>query len=148
MEPRLREWATFQSAEPISLHWAVNYWHQNPPGTDVDFPVATEWNAASFNDFYGDGQLVYPSPDGGLLASIRLEAIRDGIEDAEYFALLCKNDPTGRQRIWLTNQLNRLVRSHWEWNADEDLMNEIRGLVAERLQAVTADKPRDPARQK
>lgn len=36
----------------------------------------------------GDGYLVYPSPEGDPWSSIRLENIRDGIEDYEYFCIL------------------------------------------------------------
>ena len=34
------------------------------------------------------GNLVYPGPEGKLYASLRLENLRDGIEDYEYYALL------------------------------------------------------------
>ena len=39
----------------------------------------------------GDGYLIYPSPEGDPWSSIRLENIRDGIEDYEYFAMLREN---------------------------------------------------------
>jgi hypothetical protein len=38
----------------------------------------------------GDGLLVYPGPDMTPYSSIRLEAVRDGVEDYEYLALLAR----------------------------------------------------------
>jgi hypothetical protein len=38
--------------------------------------------------YNGDGQLIYPGLDGEPWSSIRMECIRDGIEDFEYFAIL------------------------------------------------------------
>ncbi|MBC8443459.1 DUF4091 domain-containing protein, partial [PVC group bacterium] len=38
----------------------------------------------------GDGLLVYPGPNLTPYSSIRLEVIRDGIEDYEYLALLTR----------------------------------------------------------
>ncbi len=47
----------------------------------------TDWPPASYNDCNGDGSIICAGPDGPL-ATIRLENIRDGIEDNEYFWLL------------------------------------------------------------
>ncbi len=47
----------------------------------------TDWPPASYNDCNGDGSIICAGPDGPL-ATIRLENIRDGIEDYEYFWLL------------------------------------------------------------
>ena len=38
----------------------------------------------------GDGQILYPGKDMKPIPSIRLEIIRDGIEDYEYFVILEK----------------------------------------------------------
>ena len=46
------------------------------------------WNTFTCASFNGDGSLIYPGPDGSPISSIRLECIRDGIEDYEYFCLL------------------------------------------------------------
>jgi hypothetical protein len=44
------------------------------------------WNSFTFSRYNGDGQLVYPWGDGDFLPSLRLEVIRDGIEDYELLA--------------------------------------------------------------
>lgn len=46
------------------------------------------WNTFTFSRYNGDGQLVYPWGDGDFLPSLRLEVLRDGIEDYELLALL------------------------------------------------------------
>jgi hypothetical protein len=56
----------------------------------------SEWDPASWrNDagvaHNGDGYLLYPGPDLQPLSSVRLENLRDGIEDYEYLWLLRDN---------------------------------------------------------
>ncbi len=70
------------------LYWAVNYYcHEtnwNLPGPR--WPQV-EWNGHTFGST-GDGQLIYPGPDMVPLSSVRLENIRNGIEDYDYYSLL------------------------------------------------------------
>ncbi len=47
----------------------------------------TDFNGASLNVYSGDGELVYPGADGPV-PTLRLKAIRDGLEDYEYLWLL------------------------------------------------------------
>jgi hypothetical protein len=42
------------------------------------------WVANAFRNYNGDGYLLYPGADLKPLSSIRLEALRDGLEDYEY----------------------------------------------------------------
>ena len=44
----------------------------------------TLWDSRTFHDFHGEGQLVYPGPEGQFFPSIRLETFRDGMDDYEY----------------------------------------------------------------
>lgn len=46
------------------------------------------WNTFTFSRYNGDGQLIYPGRNETPLPSLRLEVIRDGIEDYELLALL------------------------------------------------------------
>jgi len=67
------------------LYYAMMRWpHTTKPITDGPY---TDWPPVSFEDFNGDGSIACAGPDGPL-ATIRLENIRDGIEDYEYFRLL------------------------------------------------------------
>lgn len=61
------------------LYWSVNYWQNG-----------TEWRTSD-NDFYsGDGLLLYAGHRYGIygpIGSLRMEYIRDGIEDFEYLTM-------------------------------------------------------------
>ncbi len=67
------------------LYWQVNHWGSvNDPWTDMS---TVKW----INDFvYGDGSLLYNGNKVGIdgpVASLRLEAVRDGIEDFELLTM-------------------------------------------------------------
>jgi hypothetical protein len=66
------------------LYWSVNWWDKkfvNDPWQDMD-TIGT--------GFYGDGSLLYPGKNVGVdgpVSSLRLEVLRDGLEDFDYLAL-------------------------------------------------------------
>jgi hypothetical protein len=76
------------------LYWCVCYWNGLPnaasgkpcfPETPIRLKDLGTYKSYKVN---GDGVLVYPGPDRMPVPSVRLEIIRDGIEDYEYLALL------------------------------------------------------------
>ncbi len=69
------------------LYYAVNRWPLNEKV--ITGGPRTDWNPASFRTYNGDGSIMCAGPNGPL-ATIRLENIRDGIEDYEYYLLLRK----------------------------------------------------------
>ncbi|HNR40606.1 MAG TPA: DUF6067 family protein [Bacteroidales bacterium] len=67
-------------------HWSTNYfWRNVKRGEPVDnkWPN-TPWDSRTYYYYNGEGQLVYPGPEGATYSSIRLENFRDGMEDYEY----------------------------------------------------------------
>lgn len=67
------------------LYYAMSRWPlTKKPITNGPY---TDWPPASYMDCNGDGSVICAGPTGPL-ATIRLENIRDGIEDYEYFYLL------------------------------------------------------------
>jgi len=72
--------------------WATMEWAYNlREGEKVEAKWPNRpWQAMSHPAGNGDGQLLYPGPEGHPLGSIRLEIIRDSIEDYEYLYLLRK----------------------------------------------------------
>jgi len=67
-------------------HWSTNYyWRNTHPGKPMNekWPN-TKWDSRTYMDFHGEGQLVYPGPDGACIPSLRLEIFRDGMDDYEY----------------------------------------------------------------
>lgn len=94
IDHRILFWQVRQAGATGFLYWAVCYWHGLPmPSTDEphfpDVPLRFE-RLGTYNNFKdnGDGVLIWPGHDYQPLASIRLECIRDGIEDYEYLTLL------------------------------------------------------------
>ena len=67
-------------------HWSSNYyWRNVREGKPLDekWPNVP-WDSRTYYYFNGEGQLVYPGPDGIPYSSIRLENFRDGMDDYEY----------------------------------------------------------------
>lgn len=51
------------------------------------------------------GNLVYPGKNGELLPSLRLENLRDGLEDYEYLAMLKRLVAVGRRKCSASKEL-------------------------------------------
>ena len=95
-EHRVLFWQTWQRKATGFLYWCICYWRGVPsPSTGkkcwpkVPFRFKDVATYKSYKD-NGDGLLVYPGPNLTPYSSIRLEVIRDGIEDYEYLALLTR----------------------------------------------------------
>ncbi len=69
------------------LVWTVSRWNDNKPITSVP---ETGWSPESYPGDNGGGSYFCMGPDGRFLPTLRAEAIRDGIEDYEYFTMLKK----------------------------------------------------------
>ena len=69
------------------LYFAINMWRHNQ-GVPRQWPeIWDHWDTSWSNITNGMSALVYPGPNGTPLPSARLEAMRDGIEDYNYFAI-------------------------------------------------------------
>ena len=96
---RVLFWQTWQRRATGLLYWETDYWHgmmplkpDEPRWPDVPWD---QEKVATYREFKvnGDGFLIYPGPDWTPWPSVRLENIRDGIEDYEYLWLLRERDP-------------------------------------------------------
>ena len=69
------------------LYYKVTRWpnKQDPAITRGPF---LRWDPASYRDYNGDGSLLCPGAGGRPLPTIRLENIRDGLEDFAYVRVL------------------------------------------------------------
>ena len=76
MAYRIIPWMLWKHQITGLLYWCVNFWRVNPWHDTMTYP-----------DQNGNGSLFYPGEEGPV-ETIRLEVLRDGIEDYEYFALL------------------------------------------------------------
>lgn len=115
----MRTWLWQSWARDVKgvLCWAVDYWNQPAVRPDPRRPLnpyadPMTWNGRGVGYGNGDGRFFYPprsafadpdSADGELSSAgpnfdrpvpcQRVELLRDGIEDYEYFAILKKADP-------------------------------------------------------
>lgn len=89
---RIPTWVAWRHEMEGLLYWSMAYWWQpgfpdlwEEPRTYTNVWMGTEYH------YHGDGVLVYPAEKGGyegIAPSLRLKAIRDGLEDYEYLAIL------------------------------------------------------------
>ena len=91
IDHRLLVWQNWKYGVTGLLYWGTAVCGKNAAGEkrwpDVPWDPATFRNEAG-KAHNGDGQLIYPGPGAVPWPSIRLECLRDGIEDYEYFWLL------------------------------------------------------------
>jgi hypothetical protein len=88
LKTRLLHWVNFKYGLTGFLHWGGNFWMDKPYedlqpnwGGDLRLPA-------------GDDAITYPDPEGdGVFPSIRLEAMREGIEDYELLMVAAQRDP-------------------------------------------------------
>ncbi len=138
MAHRILPWMAWKYGATGLLYWCVNFWDGNP------------WeHPASFQeDQNGNGFLFYPSADGPV-PSIRLEVLRDGIEDYEYLYQLAELIQTaktsGRVDPTILAQAERLVHvdvtlveSPRNYSKDPDALLAQRRAIAEMIEQLHA----------
>lgn len=76
---------------------------------------------------HGDGLLMYPGPDGTPLSSLRLEAIRDGLEDYDYLYLLSERAKTDAKAAALLQEATQqLVTGVTSYDRDPNKLLDLR----------------------
>lgn len=113
VKPRLLHWLNYKLKATGYLHWGFNAYYQDvDPYADVERPLHKGGPLLPA----GDSWLVYPKP-GGVIDSIRHEAMRDGIEDYELLKLLHRKDPKSAQDL-VNDPEFRLTKSYAESNLE------------------------------
>ncbi len=79
------------------LYYKVTRWPNEDDAAITTGPFV-DWDPASYRDYNGDGSLLCPGPGGRPLPTIRLENIRDGLEDFAYVRLLEERMAAARER--------------------------------------------------
>jgi len=97
VDPRILFWMSWKYQLDGFVYWNVNAWHYQLLGVQnysadkagIGLTPDTPWNVHHKARYAvnGCGTLVYPGKDGPI-GSIRMELIRDGVEDYEYLWLL------------------------------------------------------------
>ncbi len=143
---RLIPWQSFKVGADGFLFWCLNRFVGNdrPIFDPADPKIRTTWNPALDGGYENSTALyVYPGRDGPI-SSLRLENLRDGIED--YELLMMARDrlaglPTGRpvsasQRDALRRAVtleDTLVKDHAEYTKDPESLAHHRRMLIEAL---------------
>jgi len=112
------------------------------------------WDVRGFKNYNSDGILFYPGPDGTPCSSVRLENIRDGVEDWESFYILRDyadalraTNPKGKPADLLKTAdalldvPDDVVTSVTIWTQDPDRLLKTRKAVGDAIVALKALVP-------
>jgi len=95
VEARVIWWQAYHQQMDGFLYWGLNIWGRRNNDHIIDPEQAgpkLKWSittGGTYDTLHGDGELLYPGKDGPF-GCIRLDNIRDGIEDYEYLWLLAE----------------------------------------------------------
>ncbi len=113
------------------LYYLVNDWYEISENQGLN--SKHEINSAYPYDVYGNGVLLYcgvPFGEYGPVGSLRLECVRDGIEDFEYLTMLA--DVYGTETV--NALICRLTTSISQYSTDEELFTALRTAVGNLLE--------------
>jgi hypothetical protein len=121
---RLPFWLNWHYGIQGLIYWSAVHWKN--PDRDV-------WTDPGFRNRYnGEGYLVYPGAEVGIegpVPSLRLKALRDGLEDYAYLALLTQLG----DREFVEKEMSKIVVSWWKWDDDPRHLQEVRANLARRI---------------
>lgn len=142
VEARAFFWIAWRFQYTGWLHWELNVWSNNLDG-DKRWPEVP-WNPARSGVRNGEVGRIYPGPDATPLPSVRLENMRDGIEDYDYLWLLrdrvSKLPANDKRRVATEKLIHETImalcpsRAHFERDPAKVLAtHEKLGVALERL---------------
>jgi hypothetical protein len=134
---RIIPWLAWKYDLKGFLYWCVNWWPNVDPFVSAK---NTKWEQN------GNGLLFYPGEDGPI-ASLRLEILRDGLEDYEYFQHLMERLKILKQRgltpetkvyfdesIKILTMDNSIAESMMKFNKDNQSLLRRRKQIAEQIE--------------
>ncbi|MDZ8050450.1 MAG: glycoside hydrolase domain-containing protein [Aulosira sp. ZfuVER01] len=111
------------------LYWQVDLWTKQP-WKDVQ-------THSDKDDYYpGEGMLVYPGKQvgvKGVVPSMRLKWVREGVEDYEYIEILKK---LGRQK-WVLGVTQKVGRDWKNWTRDPNVLESVRRQLGEEIERLS-----------
>lgn len=120
------------------LYWSVNYWTADP-WSDQDWHAGCLFDniedLAGTDHFPGEGQLVYPGSQAGcrgVVPSMRLKFIRDGVYDYDYIELL-KEKGYGE---WALQTARSIGADFRHWTKDAARLEAIRIMLAGKIESL------------
>jgi hypothetical protein len=131
VEARLLWWMTYRQRADGFLYYAMNRWPNQKEPMRLDGNNKTNWNPASFKTANGDGCLFYAGPNGPI-STVRLENVRDGLEDYEMLRLLGAEEAD--------ELCDRMISSPREFRGDVEGFGRVRRALLERLEGLSAER--------
>jgi len=120
LKVRLLHWVNAKYGATGYLHWGWNQWTRKDVYADTE-NHGRQWLPP------GDKYIVYPKP-GGVLDSIRSEAMLEGIQDYELLCLLAAKNPKQAGQI-----MNSVVQSFTRYTVDPKRFRAARRKLLEAL---------------
>lgn len=142
VEARAFFWVAWRYQYTGWLHWELNVWSNNMGGEKRWSEVP--WDPARSGVRNGEVGRIYPGPDATPLPSVRLENMRDGIEDYDYMWLLRdmaqKLPANNKQRLAAEKLIDDTImelcpsRAHFQRDPEKVLAaHERLGIALEKL---------------
>ncbi|BBO18585.1 conserved hypothetical protein [Candidatus Brocadia pituitae] len=119
LSQRIIPWVGWKYGATGFMYWAANAWRHvmgseqfKKKGLDNVYQDTMWsddlWSVYSSGRHAGGGLLIYPGPDGLPLSSVRLECLRDGIEDYEYLYMINEKIQSLHERAKDNNQYTEI----------------------------------------
>jgi hypothetical protein len=144
---RVPAWMAWRDGLKGILYWGgMSYWRQtDDPWVQAPFYTGNgqPQQGAKGIVFKGEGSLVYPARAvgyDGVVPSIRLKALRDGIEDYDYLCILQQIGKAAAAQ----ERVRSLAETFFQWETDPAVYEEARS----RLAAIIAESPNAPGRKR
>lgn len=138
IDPRVLPWMCWKYNIKGLLYWCVNYWTVDPYQSAAN----TQWAQN------GNGLLYYPG-ENGPVPSLRLELLRDGLEDYEYLFILGEKikqleakeiNPALKAAVDRAKSLldidGSIVNSFTDYTDNPELIYKRRAVIAETIEAL------------
>ena len=160
---RIPFWLTWRYGLDGVAYWNVNAWHygtpETPHGDNFHEKVSERWPNRPWDPSWfcncrsrpcqGNGQLIYPGPNGPV-SSMRMESIRNGIEDYEYLRLLeqrsaalaSRSSTAAHQKILQASKLiletaRQAANRADDYERDAKKLLALRGKIGRQIEALT-----------
>jgi hypothetical protein len=128
IEHRILTWQMFKYGITGLLYWSTSYWNGTKDPWD-DIATVKDINP----NIYGDGSLFYPGKRVGIdgpVTSIRLECIRDSMEDYEYLVMARRAIGEERTQGFVGKLVKNLVEYETEPTTFESVRKELGDAIA------------------
>jgi hypothetical protein len=128
IKTQMLQWINFRYDLTGFLHWGGNYWNADPIH-NTQTELGHYWGANMVSA--GDSFIVYPDQENkSIFRSIRLEAMREGIEDYELLRVLEKQNPIAAHAL-----AEKTVRTFTDYVRDPAEFREIQRKLYQEVSA-------------